>query len=179
MNCERFESLLADALGDELSTADRPAFEEHLRACERCRCEYESAAAALAAMRSLPAPSVVPAGVAEDHRIRHSDTAPTIRRIAPRGLSLLRYAAAIVVAFAAGYFYRAERVSLAAKPGIGPTTLTRSSNERGVLNVPGGREQIAHALPRSFEAALAGAHLQNPSRSDLAKCMIAMFATRQ
>ena len=70
MNCERFESLLADALGDELSAANRPAFEEHLRACERCRREYESSSAALSALRSLPAPSLVPAGVAEDHSIQ-------------------------------------------------------------------------------------------------------------
>ncbi|MDO8630124.1 MAG: zf-HC2 domain-containing protein [Phycisphaerales bacterium] len=176
MNCERFESLLADALGDELSSANRQTFEEHLRTCERCRHEYESSSAALSALRSLPAPSVVPASVAEAHSIRHSDTAPTIKRVAPRWLSLLRYAAAIVIAFAAGYFYRAERASLAVKPGVGPATVAYVSDEPGVL---GDRERFAQASPHNFEAALAGAHLQDPSRSDLAKCMIAMFATRR
>ena len=178
MNCEQFESLLADALGDELSAADRPAFDEHLRACARCRREYESSSAVLSAMRSLPGPSIVSVDV------RWSDGVPfarvawtTKKRVTLRWSAALRYAAAIVIAFAAGYFYRAERVSLAVKPGVGPTMLTRSSNERGVPDVPGNREQFAHASPRSFEAALAGAHLQDPSRSDLAKCMIAMFAT--
>jgi anti-sigma factor RsiW len=39
MNCEEFEMLMADALGDELSPNDRPVFEAHLAECDCCRQE--------------------------------------------------------------------------------------------------------------------------------------------
>jgi anti-sigma factor RsiW len=177
MNCERFESLLADALGEELSAANRPAFEEHVRACERCRREYESASAALAAMRSLPAPPVATVGVAKNGNAQAGFGRSATKPYVLRWSALLRYAAAIVIAFGAGYLYRAEQPLLTATPGVGPAATVGSIDVHGVRGAPSNRELLAHASPRSFEAALAGAHLQNPSRSDLAKCMIAMFAT--
>ena len=45
MDCQAFEMMMAEALGDELSPEDRPAFEAHLASCDRCRREYESACA--------------------------------------------------------------------------------------------------------------------------------------
>lgn len=178
MNCEQFESLLADALGEELSPANRPAFEEHLRACERCRGEYESSSAALSAMRSLSGPSMVSMDVGENHGVPFARVAwTTQKRVTLRWPAALRYAAAIVIAFGAGYLYRAEQPLLTATPDVGPTATVGAIDVHGVLGAPSDRELLAHASPRSFEAAFAGAHLQNPSRSDLAKCMIAMFAT--
>jgi hypothetical protein len=178
MNCERFESLLADALGDELSAPNRPAFEEHLRTCEHCRGEYDSSSSALSAMRSLPAPSIVSVDVGGSDGVPFSRVAwTTKKRVTLRWSAALRYAATIVIAFAAGYFYRADQKSSATTPGVEPTMFSHPSNERVVPDLFGSRERFAQSPPRSFEAALAGAHLQNPSRSDLAKCMIAMFAT--
>ena len=56
MNCENFQTLLADALGGELSDADRPNFEAHIASCSQCRREYESMSGALHSLQSLPEP---------------------------------------------------------------------------------------------------------------------------
>ncbi len=56
MKCEDVEMLMADALGDELSSDDRSVFEFHLAECDRCRQEYETALRAVDTMRLLPGP---------------------------------------------------------------------------------------------------------------------------
>ncbi len=179
MNCEQFENLLADALGDELSAANRPAFEEHLQACERCRREYESTSAALSAMRALTAPPVAALNERADGNLRADQAENGARRFSVPWPALMRYAAAILIAFAAGYLYRQEPTPSATTPSVKPTLQANARDEPVAISVTDLNGRIVHASPRSFEAALAGAHLRNPAQSDLAKCMIAMFATRQ
>jgi len=178
MNCEQFDELLADALGDELSAANRPAFEEHVGACKRCRREYESASAALTAMRALLAPPLATVGTASDDPIRFRSVSGRGTGLALRWFPVLRYAAAVLIAFTAGYFYRAEQPPMATS-GVNPIMLTKAGDEPGASAVSGIGVGNAHAPPRSFEAALAVVHLRNPSQSDLAKCMIAMFQDRR
>ena len=180
MNCEQFEYLLADALGGELSSVQRAGFDGHVRDCARCRREFESASAAISAMRSLPGPPVATAGFAQDRfdsmvGIASSET----RRYAALWRPVLRYAAAIAIAFVAGYVVRAGLAPSILTPGVKPETFAETSQEFREPKLPGVRETLAQARPRSFEAAFAGAHLRDPSRSDLAKCMVAMFGTHR
>ncbi len=173
MNCEQFESLLADAIGDELVAAERVAFDEHRERCDRCRTEYESLMAAVSTMRSN-----MPEGIPTDHGVPFASAlqgAVSRRSIASRPFpSFVRYAAAAVLAFTAGYMFRGEQViSSQALPLTGPTTIERTAIETD--------ETTPHRFTRDrgFESALAAAHSTNPARSDLAKCMIAMFADRR
>ena len=179
MNCEQFENLLADALGDELSPTNRRAFEEHVRGCEACRHEYESASAALTAMRSLAAPSSEAKGMDPSVEAGSVYAVPTsMYQFRPPWLPLLRYAAAIGIAFAAGYLFRAER-SFPQHAQIEPAIKSHAPTEPATSEPFELRERFANIPRHSFEAALAGAHLQNPSRPDLAKCMIAMFQSHR
>lgn len=156
MKCEQFETLLADALGDELSDADRPRFEGHLAVCQTCREEYRSTASAVARMRSLPGCDRV--SEALDREAAGSRTLP----LRPsRAASLLRYAAAVMVAFGAGYAFRGS-MTTSATAHVGPPRLV----------------QTAAGSQRTFGRALLGAHREQPRKSGLAKCMIAMFSSQ-
>ena len=165
MSCEDFEMLMADALGDELSEVDRPAFEGHLAICERCRDEYRTALATVRTLQSLTGTDRVSTGV--EHEV---EQAASPIRSGPRShsrwplTSVLRYAASVLIAFTAGY---AVHAGLMNEPIVQPP-------DAGLIvaNVPVGREFVARD---TFGAALAGAHLKDPGRSGLAKCMIAMF----
>ena len=105
MNCQDFETLLADALGDELGSADRVAFDNHLKQCAECRRDYESATKTIGAMRSLPDHPAIPIERIGDRLVigAASGSAPSrrfrLRRAAP-------IAAAIALAFASGYLAR-------------------------------------------------------------------------
>ena len=165
MSCEDFEMLMADALGDELSEADRPAFEGHLAMCERCRDEYRTALTTVRTLQSLTGADRVSTGV--EHEV---DRAASPIRSGPRGYSrwsftsALRYAASVLIAFTAGYAVHAGFVN---EPTVRPPDV-----EHFALNVAAGHAPVE---PNTFGAALAGEHLKDPGRSGLAKCMIAMF----
>ena len=190
MNCEDFQMLLADALGGELSDADRPAFEVHIAACPRCRAEYESMSGAVRSLQALPEPHPVSVrrvgdrlilGVHPDTLGVHPDTPLHLRGrgqgegIPRRTLSessrgaatwfshgLLRYAASVLIAFSAGYGLRAGLTPRDDASGRPVALVVSDSSKRN-----------------SLEGAIAGAHLRNPARSDLAKCLIAMYDVRR
>jgi anti-sigma factor RsiW len=159
MNCEDFQMLLADALGGELSNAQRPDFEAHIAQCSQCRREYESMTGAVQSLQALPQPQPI-----------------SVRRVggrlildeSPRGAmgafsyGLLRYAAGLLIAFTAGYALRAALTPRDAAPREGVVQVADAGSKRGTLQV-----------------AIAGAHLRNPARSDLAKCLSAMYDTRR
>ncbi len=173
MNCEEFEPHLADALGDELSPTDRVAFEEHVARCEACRGEYETARRALSELRSLPAPrqvsmrdidtALVPGVPLRLHaadlgtgRVAQSHAVP--RRSFVR---VVRYAASLLIAFTAGYALHAG-LTFSSRPVAGE----RYTSRDGAYGTS------------TLEAAFARVHAQKPTRSDLAKAMIAMVPRR-
>jgi len=160
MNCNDARGLMADALGGELSEADRSAFDSHCEACRQCRRDYETAALALDAMRSLPAPQHV--------QLRHKGRAFVAERPAvfsqlrrrATGWSLWRHAASVLVAFSAGVAVHAGWVAVRAdRP---------ASSDLQAVRREGG-----------FDRALVAAHSHNPRSSDLTKCMAALFPTNR
>ena len=169
MNCDHFELLMAEALGDELAEADRPAFEGHLALCERCREEYRTALATLRTLRSLPGPDRVSAGIeGKAERITSCPVAEARRLFQWSSAAVLRYAASVLIAFTAGY---AVHAGLATAPAHRPFDVTRVAVRPPAVGSTAG----GISGPVTFGAALAGTHLRNPGRSDLANCMIAMF----
>ena len=190
MKCEDFQMLLADALGGELSDADRPAFEAHTAQCPRCRAEYESMSGAVRSLQALPEPQPVSVrrigdnlilGVHPDTLGVHPDTPLPLRGrgqgegVPGRTLSessrgtatwfshrLLRYAASVLIAFTAGYALRSTLAPRDDASGRPVALVANDGAKRG-----------------SLEGAIAGAHLRNPTRSDLAKCLIAMYDVRR
>ena len=159
MKCEDFQMLLADALGGELSDAERPAFQTHLAQCARCRAEYESMSGAVRSLQALPEPRSVSVRRVGDRLILSE---PSARRMMWFSHSLLRSAASVLVAFTAGY---ALRAALTPSTGV---------SDRAVI-------EVADAGSRrdTLQVAIAGAHLRNPARSDLAKCLSAMYDVRR
>ena len=99
MKCQDFETLMADALGNELAPADQPTFEEHLAQCDTCRHEYATACETLATMRRLPGPE--PVTLKHDGARLGIEDAPMGTRRPLRGA--FRYAASVLIAFTAGY----------------------------------------------------------------------------
>lgn len=186
MTCEDFDILMADALGDELSDADRPAFEAHLAECEKCRREYETASRAVVTMRELPGPERITVRregnrlVIEDKRAAaraagfslrgREPGAPLSRWFGyPRGLKpaarrfggVFRYAASILIAFTAGYALHAG--------------LMLTDVGRPVVHVAQPDDVSTEAASvGNLQQALVNAHVRKPARSDLAKCLIAM-----
>jgi len=159
MNCEDFQMLLADALGGELPDAQRPDFDTHIARCSKCRREYESMCGAVRSLQSLPEPQPVNVRRVGGRLILSESSRGTMTSLS---FGLLRYAAGLMIAFTAGYALRA----VLAPPGALPSS--------GVV-------QVADAgLKRdTLQLAIAGAHLRNPGRSDLAKCLSAMYVTRR
>jgi len=161
MNCEEIEPLMADAWGDELSPQDLPAFEAHLASCQRCRGEYETGRAAVERMRALPSPRKV--------TLRREGNRLVIGPPPPRraGLSFwlsgaaFRYAASVLIAFAAGYTLHAGLM------------FVESSSETAERTAS---IEAAHAGPGSvsLQDALLRVHQRNPGYADLAKCIIAL-----
>ncbi len=158
MNCDDFQMVMADALGGELSESQRPAFEAHLAECPTCRGEYESLCGSVRNLKLLPEPQPV-----------------SVRRVGGRlilgeaaygsaGFSnrLLRYAAGLLIAFTAGYGLHAALTPSHVAPRQAVVQVAQAGSKRDTLQV-----------------AIAGAHLRNPSRSDLAKALSAMYGTRR
>ncbi len=107
MNCKDFESLTADALGGELLAEERAAFEAHVAGCESCRRDYESLTETVQQVASLPpAPPVRIERSGEQLVIAPETTAPPRRSWATGRAA--RFAAAIALAFVAGYAFRAS-----------------------------------------------------------------------
>lgn len=198
MNCNDVETLMADALGDELSPADRPAFEAHLGDCPKCRGEYETARRAVATMRELPGPARVTVRregdrlVIEDKPSKHvSGKANAARRGRLRtvALSLLgsanggrklkpaawgalfRYAASVLIAFSAGYAL--NEVANSDRLPVGGTEQPSVQNPPSRADDPNSthRNNNRH---HTLRRALVSAHARRPARSDLAKCLVAI-----
>jgi anti-sigma factor RsiW len=174
VNCEEFEILMADALGDELSPSDRPAFEAHLAACARCREEYESATETVVTMRSLPGPRRV-AVKREGNRLVIEDARNAglvgagPRRSITGSWRVFRYAASVLIAFAGGYALHA---------GL----MAADASRRAVqMTAAGPGDPVAPALTKSdsLQSAIVSAHVRNPARTDLAKCLVALAHTRR
>ena len=159
MNCENFEMLMADALGDELGEDDRAPFEAHRAACETCRREYESLKRTVDAMRTLAGPRKV--------RVQRDGERLVIQPIDSDALSvshgskpvalqssgLLRFAASILIAFTAGYAIHAGLM------------MADDARQEPLVN------QVENVAPTSVRGSLISAHARNPSRSGLAKCL--------
>ncbi len=201
MNCSDFETLMADALGNELSPADRPVFEAHLGECPKCREEYESSRRAVATMRELPGPARVTVR-REGDRLVIEDKPPkyvsgkdsaarrgllgTVASIlvgsasrgrglqpAARG-ALFRYAASVLIAFFAGYALHEVAISDTPAAGL--------SGKPSVQDRPPPADDPNSTLPdydrrHTLRGALVSAHARRPARSDLAKCLVAMAGT--
>lgn len=166
MNCDDFEMLMADALGDELAEGDRAAFESHLATCETCRREYESLTRTVDAARTLAGPRRV-CVQRDGQRLviqpAESDAHTPSRgsvRAAVRNGGLLRFAASILVAFTAGYAVHAG--------------LMMAGDARPEQQIT----QIENVAPPSVRGSLALAHARNPSRSGLAKCLATITRPR-
>ncbi len=160
MNCQEFEMMLAEALGDELREGDRQAFDAHAAECARCRSEFASLRRTVTTLQMLPAAQGVRLERVGDQLIL-STAACGLHPPSPLTRwfgALVRYAACVVLAFAAGYSLHPER--------IGPALNWGPRAPRVVST--GSRSD-------SLQAALTGAYGRNPTRSDLAKCLIAMY----
>lgn len=159
MNCEDFQLLLADALGGELSDTQRPAFETHIAQCSPCRREYESMRETVCSLLSLPVAQQVSVRRVGGRLILSESSRGTMTAFS---YGLLRYAAGLMIAFTAGYALRAILTPREVASHDGVVQVVSAGSKRGTL-----------------QGAIAGAHLRNPARSDLAKCLSAMYDTRR
>jgi len=173
MNREEFELLMADALGGELSSEDRAAFDAALAEHADWKQEYETAQHTLECLAELGAPRRVVAR-REGDALVIEPTAGTARAAAPRPMrGGWRYAAAVLIAFTAGYALHAAMIL---QEGVRP-------QETIVKNVTPQETGDVHATPtagntQSFEKALLSTHARKPSRSNLATCFIALATKR-
>ena len=173
MNCEPVDSMMADALGDELSPDDRTAFEAHLAGCDRCRHEYETRLQTIKALRGLPGPQRVTIQRRGNRLVIEGlpESQPGVMRVRYRGV--LRYAAGLLIAFTAGY-----ATHLGMMMGDGGSA--SSSISPGAKHQ--GSEEMSFASARmerdTLQSSLVSVHIRRPGRSDLAKCLIAMLAAR-
>jgi anti-sigma factor RsiW len=152
MNADEIKAMLADYLGDELGPEDRRRFEEYLDTDREFAAEVASLRCTLDDMRSLKVPG-------EDA------FAPPPRAAERRAwpVPVLRYAAVILLAFAAGFFARGwssgEVASSVSPPAI----------------VDFGQEQP----PASWQMRFATAYVKNTSKSGLARSLVSLAqATR-
>lgn len=159
MNCEDFDMLMADALGDELAEGDRAPFEAHLAACETCRREYESLKRTVDATRTLAGLRKVRVQRDGDRLViqpAESDALSWLhepKRTSMRNGGLLRFAASVLIAFTTGYAVHAGRMMA-----------DDARQEQPITQV------VNTSLP-SVRGSLVMAHTRNPSRSGLAKCL--------
>jgi len=173
MTCDQFQNLLPDALGDEMSTADQAAFDAHLRACDACRREHAELARTLTDLRGVARTPAVQAHREGDRLVIDlvaGASAPHGAREAGPWRSALRYAAVILLAFAAGY--TTSRGGLRTVPSkAGDSGHSIAQTDAPVT------PSTARPMVATFESALIEAHERNPGATDLAKCMRALLGT--
>ncbi|MCG8405266.1 MAG: zf-HC2 domain-containing protein [Phycisphaerales bacterium] len=168
MNCQEFETLLSDALGGELAERDRPVFETHLAECERCRLEYETSRAAVQSMRELPGPARVAVSREGDRLVIGpvSQSGAQLRQSFTQ--NLLRYAASVLIAFAAGYLVHAARSS-----GESPEMVAQGPKEHG-------HAETQLERPReSLRVTLAHTCGRGRSRAAIVSCMSTLFSASE
>ena len=170
MNHEQFELLMADALGDELSGEDRAAFEAALAAHADWRQEYETAQRTLECLAELGAPKRVVARREGDALVIEPTTSTTKTRAPLPMRGSWRYAAAVLIAFTAGY---ALHATLVLQEGVRPKESIVDTTPPGSDDQP---DVVAQPTSGTFQAALFKTHARKPSRSTLAKCLIAVAA---
>lgn len=172
MNCEEFERLMVDALGGELREADRPTFEAHLSRCDRCRRDYDSSQSAVETMQSLPGPELVTVR-REGARLVIEERASRLPAVDSSqrgwfwrraGSGVLRYAAGLLIAFTAGYALHTAQTMFDPAQDLGRGRETMLTSYLGLDNLQG---------------ALVRAHVGRPSRSGLAKALIATASRRR
>lgn len=162
MNCETFETLMADALGGELLPADERRFDEHLASCEACRKLYAVHRGTLDILRSLPEPRRVRVERIGERLILHDPNAASGRRRVRRSArwwlpsGIVRYAASLLIAFTAGY---ALHVGLMM---------------RDAVRLPTAPGTVAVSEGETVQRALVEAYQQSPRRTDLARYMAAL-----
>ena len=157
MNCDKFEMLLADAIGEELADTDRTTFEGHLAMCEKCREEYRTAIATVRTLRTLPSTTRVSSAIDRDVALPFASGAVKTRYVRP-WVRVMRYAASVLLAFTAGY----------GAHGLGGADFSSPST---VVFQTG----VGAAERPTFGKALAGNFRRDRGRSDLARGLIAMF----
>lgn len=171
MNDERFDELLAGAIGGELSETDAAEFEAALERSPARRQEFDSLKRAADAMQMLPGPVVVPIGATDEAgqpaisivRPGPSGRSPTTAASAhahprARGTGIMRIAASVLIAFTAGYGTHAWLT-------IRDAVERHQRSEHTVRVADVGAESIRERLTRE--------HLAKPNRSALASCLIA------
>ena len=149
MSNDELNDLLADYLGGELGEEQRAAVERRLAADPALAQEVASLRGALDALRALDEPSAAPAAL---------DEAPAMAAAGRRPAAVLRYAAAILIAFAIGYVVRDRR------PGapVEPPLAGGGSGSRTAVVVGDWRQDAAEAYVRS------------PRKSGLARSLMAL-----
>jgi len=177
MNCREFESILADELGGELSQRDRSAFASHLAECAACRAEHEAHRATLERLReSVPGPIRATMNQ-EDGRVVIT-TGQDASNHKASGIriptALMRYAAVILLSFAAGYLARAWDDPKTSN--VDHETVLAESDDR--LDSPSPTMDGDNQKGESIREAVLVAHRRNPSRSNASKFIAAMFAER-
>jgi anti-sigma factor RsiW len=161
MNCEDCELFMADAIGEELDPSQRASFSAHLAQCPKCREEYESAMRAVKTMRELPGPRHVAVRREGDRLVILGRSAAPFRLGRLFSGGVFRYAASVLIAFAAGYALHAGWMATEPPRRVEmPPAETSEQEER----VPGS----------DLQGALAYAHNRSPSSSHLAKALMAV-----
>lgn len=171
MNDERFDELLADAVGGELSKGDAAEFEAALEQSPARRAEFDSLKRAAEAMEMLPGPVVVPIGAIgekgepavslaqpEFSLTPVGTTASSYARSHGRSAGIMRIAASVLIAFTAGYGTHAWLTIRDAVDRARPTDAV---------------VQLADAGGETLRDRLTREHLAKPNRSALASCLIA------
>ena len=117
MDRKRFEDMLADYLGNELSPQDRRAFEEHLAHSAEDRAEVEALQAAVRCLSELPPPPVAAASPPEPSARARRLPRPRVVRYVLRPLA---YAAVLLAGVGIGWFARPAQSTT--QPGAEPPT---------------------------------------------------------
>jgi anti-sigma factor RsiW len=152
MNADEIKGMLADYLGDELSPEDRRRFEEYLDTDREFAAEVASLRCALDEMRSLKVPGEEAFAMSPRAAGRRSWPVP-----------VLRYAAVILLAFAAGFLARGWSGGEVG-PSVSPPGVTDFGQGRPS---PGWRMRFANA------------YVENANKSGLARSLVSLAqATR-
>lgn len=190
MNCHTCEELFADALGGELSEAQRGEFDAHLADCPACRAAFAGDSAAVGALRSLSAP--VPQTLESTREAWGRTTHPASAPGAPHpghhrvlGAGPARLAASLLIAFTAGYVARwmtAPHGDLAGSAGVVSVDLNEGLEGRrpagvghaGSIARPTG-DWMSEGPAGSVQEALVRSYAGRRGGSDFARGLAALF----